>query len=126
MRRAVAGLLLLATTVPAGFPVLSGLSSLPALAQGQITGGAPGITVNGKPVARQGDAVTGAPTTPGAPTQDTITGGSNNVFFNGRPAATVGSGTGCGGVVTGGATGVFINGKPLARQGDSVTGCPPR
>lgn len=117
---------LLVVTLPA-------LLVLPALAQnpqpqpvqppvpGKITGGATGITVNGKPVARQGDAVSGDD---GSTT--VVREGATGVFFNGRPAATVGSGTGCGGTVTGGASGVFINGRPLARQGDSVTGCPPR
>jgi uncharacterized Zn-binding protein involved in type VI secretion len=84
-------------------------------APGVITGGADGVTFNGKPAARQGDATSDG---------SAIVEGSPNVFINGKPAAVLSGRTGCGGVVVGGAGGITINGKPAARSGDQTSGCP--
>ena len=81
---------------------------------GVITGGADGVTFNGKPAARQGDATSDG---------SAIVEGSPNVFINGKPAAVLSGKTGCGGVVVGGAGGIYINGKPAARTGDQTSGC---
>jgi uncharacterized Zn-binding protein involved in type VI secretion len=87
----------------------------PAMAQqpGQITSGATGVTVNGKPAARVGDTTS----------DGKIIEGARGVYINGKPVAVVGSGTDCGGKTTSGATGVFVNGKPMARAGDTTSGC---
>jgi uncharacterized Zn-binding protein involved in type VI secretion len=82
---------------------------------GVVTGGASGVTINGKPAARQGDTTSDG---------SVIVEGSPNVFINGKPAAVLSGKTGCGGVVVGGAGGVYINGKPAARTGDQTSGCP--
>ncbi|WP_024575345.1 MULTISPECIES: PAAR domain-containing protein [unclassified Afipia] len=84
-------------------------------APGVVTGGAGGVTFNGKPAARQGDTTSGG---------SVIVEGSPNVFINGKPAAVMSGKTGCGGVVVGGAGGIYINGKPAARTGDQTSGCP--
>ncbi|GEP09935.1 PAAR domain-containing protein [Methylobacterium gnaphalii] len=78
---------------------------------GVIVGGATGVTINGRPAARQGDATSGG----------TIRTGSSNVFINGKPVATVGDDAGCGMIVSG-SRGVFVNGRPIAASGD-VTSC---
>jgi uncharacterized Zn-binding protein involved in type VI secretion len=92
------------------------LLAQPAWAQqpGAITSGAPDVSVDGKPAARQGDGTTSG---------DAVIGSSSNVFINGKPAAVQGDRTGCGGVVVGGGNNVFINGKPMARAGDATSGC---
>ncbi|MCE4226160.1 hypothetical protein HCU64_20620 [Methylobacterium sp. C25] len=77
---------------------------------GVIVGGATGVTINGRPAARQGDATTGG----------TIRTGSSNVFINGKPVATVGDEAGCGKIASG-AHGVFINGRPIATSGDTTS-----
>ncbi len=92
--------------------ILSG--SAYAQTPGVVTGGADGVTFNGKPAARQGDMTSDG---------SVIVEGSPNVFINGKPAAVMSGKTGCGGVVVGGG-GVFINGKPAARTGDQTSGCP--
>lgn len=76
--------------------------------------GAPSVTIEGRPAARQGDAAGRSP----------VKEGSSNVFINGRPAATVGSQTGCGGTIVTGSSSVFINGKPVATGSSIVTPCP--
>lgn len=96
-------------------PILIALTgSATAQQPGVVIGGAAGVTVDGKPAARQGDTAT----------DGQIVQGSSNVFINGKPAVTVGDGTSCGGAVTGGSKGVFINGKPMVRAGDPTSGCP--
>lgn len=97
--------------------VIAALMSISAHAQtsGVVTGGADGVTFNGKPAARQGDTTSDG---------SVIVEGSPNVFINGKPAAVVSGKTGCGGVVVGGAGGIYINGKPAARTGDQTSGCP--
>jgi uncharacterized Zn-binding protein involved in type VI secretion len=80
---------------------------------GVITGGSENVTINGKPVARQGDTTTGGALIEGSP----------NVFINGKPATVIGGRNGCGGAIVSGGHGVFINGKPMARQGDRTSGC---
>ena len=89
--------------------------SAPAMAQqpGQITSGATGVTVNGKPAARVGDTTT----------DGKIIEGAKGVYINGKPVAVVGGSTECGGKTISGSTGVFINGKPMAHAGDSTSGC---
>lgn len=93
--------------------ILSG--SAYAQTPGVVTGGADGVTFNGKPAARQGDMTSDG---------SVIVEGSPNVFINGKPAAVMSGKTGCGGVVVGGAGGIYINGKPAARTGDQTSGCP--
>ena len=97
--------------------LLTAAMSLSAHAQtpGVVTGGSDGVTFNGKPAARQGDATSDG---------SVIVEGSPNVFINGKPAAVMSGKTGCGGVVVGGAGGIYINGKPAARTGDQTSGCP--
>lgn len=90
-------------------------ASAHAQTPGVVTGGADGVTFNGKPAARQGDATSDG---------SAIVEGSPNVFINGKPAAVLSGRTGCGGVVVGGAGGIYINGKPAARSGDQTSGCP--
>jgi uncharacterized Zn-binding protein involved in type VI secretion len=80
---------------------------------GQITSGATGVTVNGKPAARVGDTTT----------DGRIIEGAKGVYINGKPVAVMGGSTECGGKTTSGATGVFVNGKPMARAGDTTSGC---
>lgn len=80
---------------------------------GQITSGATGVTVNGKPAARVGDTTT----------DGKIIEGAKGVYINGKPVAVVGGSTECGAKTTSGATGVFVNGKPMARAGDTTSGC---
>lgn len=66
--------------------------AVPAKAQspgspGVVTGGANGVTFNGKPAARQGDTTSDG---------SLILEGSPNVFINGKPAARTGDQTsGC-------------------------------
>ena len=86
-----------------------------AQTSGVVTGGADGVTFNGKPAARQGDTTSDG---------SVIIEGSPNVFIDGKPAAVMSGKTGCGGVVVGGGGGVFINGKPAARTGGQTSGCP--
>ena len=81
---------------------------------GVVTGGAAGVTVDGKPAARVGDTTS----------DGQIVEGASGVFINGKPAAVVGGRTDCGGKTTSGSSGVFINGKPMARMGDTTSGCP--
>lgn len=89
--------------------------TVPTMAQqpGQITSGATGVTVNGKPAARVGDTTT----------DGKIIEGAKGVYINGKPVAVVGGSTECGGKTTSGASGVFVNGKPMARAGDTTSGC---
>lgn len=76
--------------------------------------GAPSVTIERAPAARQGD-----------PAGNTIVrDGSSNVTINGRPAAAVGSQTGCGGTIVTGSSSVFINGKPAATGSSIATPCP--
>ncbi len=89
-------------------------ASAHAQTPGVITGGADGVTFNGKPAARVGDTTSDG---------SAIVEGSPNVFINGKPAAVMSGKTGCGGVVVGGAGGIYINGKPAARTGDQTSGC---
>jgi uncharacterized Zn-binding protein involved in type VI secretion len=86
-----------------------------AMAQqpGQITSGATGVTVNGKPAARVGDTTT----------DGKIIEGAKGVYINGKPVAVVGGSTECGSKTTSGSHGVFVNGKPMARAGDTTSGC---
>ena len=67
------------------------------------TSGAHGVTIDGKPIALQGDqcACTGA--------TDTIAQGSSGVFVDGIPVATVGCMTAHGGIITTGIEGVTIS-----------------
>lgn len=101
--------------------VLAFAASLPVSAQerpgapGVITNGSNGVSIGGKPAARQGDGTTGG---------NVVVEGSKNVFINGKPAAVTSDKTSCGGVVVGGGGNVFINGKPAARSGDQTSGCP--
>jgi len=88
-------------------------ASAAAQAPGQITSGATGVTVNGKPAARVGDTTT----------DGRIIEGAKGVYINGKPVAVVGGSTECGSKTTSGATGVFVNGKPMARAGDTTSGC---
>lgn len=78
-----------------------------------LVGGAPSVTIEGRPAARQGDAAGRA----------TVKDGASNVFINGRPAATVGDRTECGGTIVTGSSSVFINGKPVATGSSLVTPC---
>lgn len=94
--------------------MLGGLAFAQSQAPAPIVQGATGITVNGLPAARAGDATGNG---------EQVVEGSSNVFINGKPAARVGDRTSCGGVITQGASNVFINGKPLARTGDGTSGC---
>lgn len=89
--------------------------SAPAMAQqpGQITSGATGVIVNGKPAARVGDTTT----------DGRIIEGAKGVYINGKPVAVVGGGTECGSKTTSGSGNVFVNGKPMARAGDTTSGC---
>ncbi len=86
-----------------------------AMAQqpGQITSGATGVTVNGKPAARVGDTTT----------DGKIIEGAKGVYINGKPVAVIGGSTECGSKTTSGSHGVFVNGKPMARAGDTTSGC---
>ena len=100
---------------------VAALSAMSSLAHGQtssqpgvVTGGAAGVTVNGKPAARSGDTTSnGGPLVEGVP----------NVLINGKPVV-MGDRTHCGGKTTSGSHGVFINGKPMVREGDQTSGCP--
>jgi len=65
---------------------------------GTITGGATRTTVEGTPVARQGDAVSCAQHGP-----QTITGGSATVLVEGQPVARVGDAVSCGATIVSGA-----------------------
>jgi uncharacterized Zn-binding protein involved in type VI secretion len=100
---------------------IAGASGLPLLAVAQparpgdrISGGSPGVLVEGRSAARSGDR---------AGANAAITGGSRNVFIGGKPAARAGDRTSCGGIITGGSSSVFVNGKPLAATGDRSGGC---
>lgn len=86
----------------------------PPATPGQIATGAPSVTLNGRPAARQGDATSN---------NSIVRDGADNVFINGRPAAAVGSQTGCGGTIVTGSSSVFINGKPMATANSQVTPC---
>lgn len=90
-------------------------ASAHAQTPGVVTGGADGMTFNGKPAARVGDTTSDG---------SAIVEGSPNVFINGKPAAVLSGKTGCGGVVVGSSGGIFINGKPAVRTGDQTSGCP--
>ena len=110
MTAATFGLLIPAFALAQGAPAPPVPGSTPP---GVVARGSSGVTVDGLPAARGGDA-----TTNGAP----VTEGSPNVFINGKPAARVGDRTGCGVIVQGSST-VFVNGRPLARAGDGTSGC---
>lgn len=65
---------------------------------GSITGGAARTVAEGKPVARQGDAVSCA-----QHGLQTITGGSATVLVEGKPVARVGDAVSCGATIISGA-----------------------
>jgi len=69
---------------------------------GSITGGAARTTAEGKPVARQGDAVSCA-----KHGLQTITGGSATVQVEGKPVARVGDLVSCGATIVSGASSVI-------------------
>lgn len=79
-----------------------------------LVGGAPSVTIEDRPAARQGDPAGRAP----------VRDGSANVTINGRPAATVGDRTECGGTIVTGSSSVFINGKPAATGSSIMMPCP--
>lgn len=68
---------------------------------GSILGGATRTLVEGRPAARQGDAVSCS--THG---MQTITGGSGSVLVEGQPVARVGDAISCGATIVSGATSV--------------------
>jgi uncharacterized Zn-binding protein involved in type VI secretion len=71
-----------------------------------IVEGSPTVFLNGKAVARQGDAVTSH--TCGNNTHGgVISSGSGTIIVNGRPAAQIGSAVSCGGAVASGAANVY-------------------
>jgi len=82
-------------------PMCSG--STPHIGGAILGPGAAGVTINGQPVALQGDTCTCV----GA--IDTIVQGSAGVFINGVPVATVSCMTAHGGIITTGITGVTIS-----------------
>lgn len=83
---------------------------------GPVVGpGAPGVTINGQPIALVGDLCTCA----GGP--DTIVQGCPGVTVNGVPVAMVGSMTAHGGQITTGAPGVIISPNKPDTAGTSYT-----
>lgn len=99
------------------FAIFLMLAANPASAANEppdpLVGGAPSVTIEGRPAARQGDPAG----------RTTVKDGASNVFINGRPAATVGDRTECGGTIVTGSSSVFINGKPVATGSSLVTPC---
>jgi len=86
----------------------SGHGSFPST---NIIQGSPNVFVNGKPAARQGDAL--APhssPSPSPPHGRNIASGSSTVFINGKPAARVGDSINCGGSIVSGSGNVFTGG----------------
>lgn len=65
----------------------------------QVISGSPTVKVDGKPVARQGDALASH-----GGHERTIAGGSSRVFIDGKPAAREGDAVSCGGVLIGGSS----------------------
>ena len=75
-------------------------------AGGTIAAGSPDVLVNGSPLARIGDAVTGH--APGAHAGPTMAAGSSNVIVNNIPACRAGDAATCGHPATG-SDNVIIN-----------------
>ncbi|KXF83055.1 type VI secretion system PAAR protein [Enterovibrio coralii] len=69
-----------------------------------VISASPNVNVDGKPVARQGDALAPHDKPKNPPHGRSISGGSSSVFANGKPVARSGDAVGCGGVVVGGGT----------------------
>ncbi|MFY3769370.1 hypothetical protein AHYW_000249 [Providencia manganoxydans] len=65
----------------------------------QVISGSSTVKVDGKPVARQGDALASH-----GGHERTIAGGSSRVFIDGKPAAREGDAVSCGGVLIGGSS----------------------
>ena len=108
-------------TSVAALLTIAGTSGLPLLVAAQsarpgdcISGGSPGVLVEGRSAERSGDR---------AGANAVVSGGSRNVFIGGKPAARAGDRTTCGGTITNGSSSVFVNGKPLATAGDRTGGC---
>ncbi|MCC5809366.1 MAG: type VI secretion system PAAR protein [Ectothiorhodospiraceae bacterium] len=77
-----------------------------------IMEGSPAVLINGRPAARQGDALV-PHTKPKKPSHPrNIAEGSASVFINGKPAARLGDAISCGGVIIGGSGNVFIGDRP--------------
>jgi uncharacterized Zn-binding protein involved in type VI secretion len=81
-----------------------------------IIAGSGDVIINGKPAAREGDAVLfhacPCPKMPHGIHSRAISGGSSNVFINGKAAARVGDAIGCGGSVAAGSGNVIIGDSP--------------
>lgn len=112
MRRTWSIALLGSTLIVLAAPVRC-LAQQAATPPGQITSGATGVLVDGRPAARVGDTTT----------DGKLIAGAKGVFINGKPVAVVGGATECGGRSTSGSRGVFVNGKPMARAGDTTSRC---
>ena len=65
----------------------------------------PDVFMDGKPVARQGDAIAEHGKSGAASHGRTISGGVSTVLVNGRPIAVTGSAVDCGGIVIGSGSG---------------------
>ncbi|MCX7132118.1 type VI secretion system PAAR protein [Aeromonas sp.] len=65
----------------------------------------PDVFMDGKPVARQGDAIAAHGKSGEEAHPRTITGGVSTVLVNGRPIAVTGSAVDCGGIVIGSGSG---------------------
>ncbi len=71
-----------------------------------VTAGSPTVTIDGKPVARQGDPLAPHDKPNHSTHPRTIAEGSGSILIDGKPAALTGHAVSCGGVVVGGASAV--------------------
>ncbi|MCH8507139.1 MAG: type VI secretion system PAAR protein, partial [Ectothiorhodospiraceae bacterium] len=77
-----------------------------------IMEGSPDVLINGRPAARQGDALVPHTKPKKSSHPRNIAEGSASVFINGKPAARLGDAISCGGVIIGGSGDVFIGDRP--------------
>lgn len=70
-----------------------------------VIAGAPTVIMDGKPMARAGDALTPHAKPKHSPHPRAIAEGSSTILIDGKPAALTGHGVDCGGVVIGSGSG---------------------
>ncbi|SDF70682.1 PAAR motif-containing protein [Onishia taeanensis] len=70
-----------------------------------VTAGSPTVTMDGKPVARQGDPLAPHDKPNHGPHPRAIAGGSGSILVDGKPVALTGHAVDCGGVVIGSGSG---------------------
>lgn len=81
-----------------------------------IVAGSGNVSVNGRPLARQGDPVVAHGCKDCSPHARAIAGGAGSVLINGRPCARITDAVSCGGKVTAGSADVLVGDAPKNRN----------